>query len=164
MGEREKWLQEQEKKNGNKDQDEEDSQFFQMADRTLQRMSSKDDTLNIVEKVEDKIFKSPPAEFGPLQPLQNLGGGLRGSFLARGEASLDKIAQFNKVKDDKVGTGAKGRNFVFAAISPPKGGGVDEDDESPGGKRGKVKPPPAKKIKKSRTLDENSKGTIFNLL
>merc|ERR1719369_1254606 len=33
-----------EKKNGNKDQDEEDSQFFQMADRTLQRMSSKDDT------------------------------------------------------------------------------------------------------------------------
>lgn len=35
-----------------------------------------------------------------------------------GEASLDKIAQFNKVKDDRVVTGAKGRNFVFAAISP----------------------------------------------
>jgi len=165
--EREKWLKEQEKKNGNNgDQHEEDSQFFQLADRTLQRMSSKDETLNTEgEKAEkEKIFKSPPAKFGPLQPLQNLGGGLRGSFLARGEASLDKIAQFNKVKDDKVGTGAKGRNFVFAAISPPKGGGADEDDESPGGKRGKVKPPPAKKIKKSRTLDENSKGTIFNLL
>jgi len=164
--EREKWLQEQEKKNGNKDQDEEDSQFFQMADRTLQRMSSKDETLNLVEKVEkDKIFKSPPAKFGPLQPLHNLGGGLRGSFLARGEESLDKIAQFNKVKEDRVGTGAKGRNFVFAAISPPKqGAGGQEEEESPGGKKGKVKAPPAKKMKRSRTLDENSKGTIFNLL
>ena len=86
---------------------------------------------------------------------------MRGSFLARGEASLDKIAQFNKVKDDRVGTGAKGRNFVFAAISPPKQGGGEEEN-SPGGKKGK--PPPAKKVKRCRTLDENSKGTIFNLL
>jgi len=163
--EREKWLQDQEQKNGNKEgQDEEDSQFFQLADRTLQRMSSKDETLNLSENAEkEKIFKSPPAKFGPLQPLQNLGGGLRGSFLARGEASLDKIAQFNKVKDDRVGTGAKGRNFVFAAISPSKQGGGEEED-SPGGKKGKGKPPPAKKVKRCRTLDENSKGTIFNLL
>ena len=83
---------------------------------------------------------------------------MRGSFLARGDASLDKIAQFNKVKDDRVGSGAKGRNFVFAAISPPK----QTDDSSPGEK--KVKPPPSKKARRCRTLDENSKGTIFNLL
>lgn len=161
--EREKWLQEQEK-NGNSDvQDAEDSQFFQLADRTLQRMSSKDETANHSESLEkEKIFKSPPAKFGPLQPLQNLGGGLRGSFLARGDASLDKIAQFNKVKDDRVGAGAKGRNFVFAAISPPKQG--QEEEDSPGGKKGKTKQPPAKKMKRCRTLDENSKGTIFNLL
>jgi len=161
--EREKWIQDQEKKQGNT-QDEEDSQFFQLADRTLQRMSSKDETVNSSELLEkEKIFKSPPAKFGPLQPLQNLGGGLRGSFLARGEASLDKIAQFNKVKDDRVGAGAKGRNFVFAAVSPPKQAG-DGGDDSPVGKKGKVKPPPAKKVKRCRTLDENSKGTIFNLL
>ena len=180
--EREKWLKEQEKKQGGKDdQEEEDSQFFQLADRTLQRMSSKDDSINNSEVVEkEKIFKSPPAKFGPLQPLQNLvslktikkcflhnfflqGGGLRGSFLARGDASLDKIAQFNKVKEDRVGAGAKGRNFVFAAVSPPKHVGGEEDD-SPVGKKGKAKPPPAKKVKRCRTLDENSKGTIFNLL
>jgi len=163
--EREKWLKEQEKKQGGKDdQEEEDSQFFQLADRTLQRMSSKDDSINNSEVVEkEKIFKSPPAIFGPLQPLQNLGGGLRGSFLARGDASLDKIAQFNKVKEDRVGAGAKGRNFVFAAVSPPKHVGGEEDD-SPVGKKGKAKPPPAKKVKRCRTLDENSKGTIFNLL
>jgi len=163
--EREKWIQDQEKKQGNTGgQDEEDSQFFQLADRTLQRMSSKDESVNSSELLEkEKIFKSPPAKFGPLQPLQNLGGGLRGSFLARGEASLDKIAQFNKVKDDRVGVGAKGRNFVFAAVSPPKQAG-DGGDDSPVGKKGKVKPPPAKKVKRCRTLDENSKGTIFNLL
>eukprot|EP00092_Neocalanus_flemingeri_P025361 GFUD01027496.1.p2 GENE.GFUD01027496.1~~GFUD01027496.1.p2 ORF type:complete len:666 (+),score=296.11 GFUD01027496.1:2168-4165(+) len=163
--EREKWLQDHELKKGNNvGQDEEDSQFFQLADRTLQRMSSKDETINSNELLEkEKVFKSPPAKFGPLQPLQNLGGGLRGSFLARGEASLDKIAQFNKVKEDRVGAGAKGRNFVFAAVSPPKPK-VEDCDDSPAGKKGKAKPPPPKKIKRCRTLDENSKGTIFNLL
>ena len=70
--EREKWIQEQEKKNGD-GQEAEDSQFFQLADRTLQRMSSKDETANLSESLEkEKIFKSPPAKFGPLQPLQNL--------------------------------------------------------------------------------------------
>merc|ERR1719300_798217 len=71
----------------------------------------------------EKIFKSPQTKFGPLKPLQNMGKGLRGSFLSRGDDSLDKIAQFNKVKDDRVGSGAKGRNFVFAALSPPKASG-----------------------------------------
>ena len=93
--------------------------------------------------------------------ISGQGGGMRGSFLARGDASLDKIAQFNKVKDDRVGSGAKGRNFVFAAISPPKQTTM-EDDSSPGEK--KVKQPPTKKARRCRTLDENSKGTIFNLL
>ena len=37
------------------------------------------------------------------------GGGrtIRGSFIARGEKSLDKIAQFHKQKDDRVGSGVK---------------------------------------------------------
>ena len=86
---------------------------------------------------------------------------VRGSFIARGEKSLDKIAQFNKVKDDRVGSGVKGHNFVFAPVSPPK----DVDQEEGAKRRPKAKQgPPAKKQKVNRTLDENAKGTIFNLL
>ena len=64
--EREKWLKEQEGKEG-EEQEEEDSQFFQLADRTLQRMSSKDGQ----SPAQEKVFKSPLAKVqgGPLQPL-----------------------------------------------------------------------------------------------
>ena len=81
---------------------------------------------------------------------------MRGSFIARGEASLGKIAQFNKVKEDAVGTGAKGNNFVFAPVSPTKEVQQTETKSK--------QQPPAKKQRVSRTLHENSKGTIFNLL
>merc|ERR1719234_2352861 len=57
--EREKWLKDQEKKNGNDgNQHEEDSQFFQLADRTLQRMSSKEESLNTDgdKTKKEKIF------------------------------------------------------------------------------------------------------------
>jgi len=158
--EREKWIQEQTKENVG--EEEVDSQFFKLADRTLQRMTSKEE-----EKVgpeQEKVFKSPHAKAGPLQPLQP--GGLRGSFLARGAGALDKIASFNKVKEEKSGRGAKGRNFVFTAISPSKGE-AEEQEEEQSEKKGKKtsSKPVAKRAKMCRTLDQsNSKGTIFNLL
>ena len=88
--EKEKWMQEFEKKQSRKrgyEEEEEDvageiendSQFFQMAEKTLMRMTSKDDTVvnspsetESVAKVPVKDFKSPHSKFGPLQPLQNM--------------------------------------------------------------------------------------------
>ena len=87
--EKEKWMQEFEKKQSRKrgyeEEDlageEDDSQFFRMADKTLMRMTSKDDTganspgvSESVAKlpVQEKVFKSPLSKFGPLQPLQNM--------------------------------------------------------------------------------------------
>ena len=88
--EKEKWMQEFEKKQSRKrgyeDDDEDvgegdddkDSQFFKLADKTLMRMTSKDDSAvnspietESVAKVPAKEFKSPHTKFGPLQPLQN---------------------------------------------------------------------------------------------
>ena len=86
--EKEKWMQEWEKKQSRKrgyeeeeDVGEDDSQFFKMADRTLQRMTSKDDSLQspgdpqpdtVKLAAKEKVFKSPNSKFGPLQPLQNM--------------------------------------------------------------------------------------------
>ena len=66
-----------------------------------------------------------------------------------------------------MGSGAKGHNFVFARVSPTKEAEVSTEPEV--GEKVKQKPqrsrqPPAKKPRVSRTLDENAKGTIFNLL
>ena len=92
--EKEKWMQEFEKKQSRKrgyeedeedvgeGEDDKDSQFFKLADTTLMRMTSKDDHLdrnqdddlssNVFKpKQNDKVFKSP-SKFGPLQPLQNM--------------------------------------------------------------------------------------------
>ena len=91
--EKEKWMQEFEKKQSRKrgyeDDDEDvgegdddkDSQFFKLADKTLMRMISKDDSADITDDAGDafkpkpqqdnKVFKSP-TKFGPLQPLQNM--------------------------------------------------------------------------------------------
>ena len=91
--EKEKWMQEFEKKQSRKrgyeDDDEDvgegdddkDSQFFKLADKTLMRMTSKDDSADITDDAGDafkpkpqqdnKVFKSP-TKFGPLQPLQNM--------------------------------------------------------------------------------------------
>jgi hypothetical protein len=163
--EKEKWLKEQETKGA--EDEEEDSQFFKMADATLQRMTSKEEEEQAgkADKVEGKVFKSPQGKnFGPLRPIQN--GPMRGSFLARDAASLDRLERFNKTKEEKVGAVAKGRNFVFATISPPKEKEVEVEEEKGGKGRkagGGSKAPAAKKPKINRNLDENSR-TIFNLL
>ena len=99
--EKEKWMQEWEKKQSRKrgyeeeeDVGEDDSQFFKMADRTLQRMTSKDDsslqspgdlqpdTAKLAAK--EKVFKSPNSKFGPLQPLQNMVSALYNCLCLRG--------------------------------------------------------------------------------
>ena len=148
-------------------EDHDESKFFALADRTLQRMTSKEEEASEAPPKE-KVFKSPLSKLGPLLPLQN--GALRGSFLARNADALDRLEKFNKHKEEKVGVGAKGRNFVFAAISPPKekevvqDGEVEEEKEK-GKKVAQSKGPMPKKQKLNRNLDENSRrGTIFNLL
>ena len=85
--EKEKWIQEFEKKQSRKrgyeedddvGGDDDDSQFFKLADKTLMRMTSKDDTINTSNDAAPdqnpvtKVFKSPHAKLGPLQPLQNM--------------------------------------------------------------------------------------------
>ena len=62
-----------------------------------------------------------------------------------------------------MGSSAKGHNFVFAPVSPPKEAAPATSEEA-GAKRPRPRQPPAKKPRVSRTLDENTKGTIFNLL
>merc|ERR1712088_813430 len=91
------------------------------------RMTSKEEREEEEEGPKEKVFKSPMAKLGPLLPLQN--GALRGSFLARDADALSRLEKFNKHKEEKVGVGAKGRNFVFAAISPPKEKEVVQDGE-----------------------------------
>merc|ERR1712241_1240599 len=84
--EKEKWMQEFEKKQSRKrgyedddDEGEDESQFFKIADKTLQRMTSKDDSPSVAvvdpkeKSAREKVFKSPGSKFGPLQPLQNMG-------------------------------------------------------------------------------------------
>ena len=168
--EKERWLKEQnlnlsgEGDGGESDQNE--SKFFALADRTLQRMTSKDEKEEEDAAPKEKVFKSPMAKHGPLLPLQN--GVMRGSFLARDADALSRLEKFNKHKEEKVGVGAKGRNFVFAAISPPKEKETLEDEEQEkekGRKTSHTKGPAPKKPKLNRNLDENSRrGTIFNLL
>jgi len=165
--EREKWIKEKmNEENQIENEEEKDSQFFKLADRTLERMSSKEEDLEESSvTVKEKVFKSPLAKASPLQSLQP--GGLKGSFLARGDECLGRLAQFNKVKDDVTGARAKaGRNFVFATISPSKKEAENEDcDVETKSERRGGKKPPAKKAKICRTLDEQAKaGTIFNLL
>ena len=99
--------------------------------------------------------------------INSQGKTVRGSFIARGEKSLDKIAQFNKTKEDRVGSGAKGSNFVFARVSPSKEEtevSVEPLAEEKVKRQLRSRQPPAKKPRVSRTLDENTEGTIFNLL
>ena len=44
---------------------------------------------------------------------------IRDSFIVRGEKSLEKIAQFNKLK--------AGSNIVFTRVSPTRGAEVNEE-------------------------------------
>ena len=168
--EKERWLKEQKANGGegggdDEEGDKDESKFFALADRTLQRMTSKEEKVEEEEGPKEKVFKSPMAKLGPLLPLQN--GAMRGSFLARDADALSRLEKFNKHKEEKVGVGAKGRNFVFAAISPPKEKEVvvEEEKEEKGKKAIHNKGPVPKKSKLNRNLDENSRrGTIFNLL
>ena len=92
----------------------------------------------------------------PAPPNSSRGGPMRGSFLARDAAGMDRLERFNKAKEEKVntefprkslitvhcsskdlcsnvffqvGVGAKGRNFVFATLSPPKHKEPEEEEE-----------------------------------
>ena len=69
----------------------------------------------------------------------------------------------------RTGTGAKkGRNFVFAALSPKKTVEQDPVDAAnppqPAAAKRKKVVPVAKKLKVDRTLQSNNKTSIFNLM
>merc|ERR1712113_1307195 len=93
--EKEKWMQEFEKKQSRKrgyeDDDEDvgegdddkDSQFFKLADKTLMRMTNKDDSADITDDAGDafkpkpqqdnKVFKSPTNfVFAPVSPAKDV--------------------------------------------------------------------------------------------
>ena len=54
-------------------EDENDGGFFKLADKTLMRMTSKEDSVNPEDvQKNSNVFKSPNAKFGPLQPLHNM--------------------------------------------------------------------------------------------
>ena len=102
---------------------------------------------------------------------------LKGSFLSRNVATLDKLAELTKTKNEAVvGSTAKkaGRsNFVFAAVSPQKsasnaGGGTESGETAQPAavtmKKAKSKPPAKKKAKTTRSIDENSMDTIFGFM
>lgn len=64
-----------------------------------------------------------------------------------------------------MGSGAKGSNFVFTRVSPSKETEAEVSVEPEVKQRPqRSRQPPAKKPRVSRTLDENTEGTIFNLL
>jgi len=175
--EREAWLIENQEKVQEEvlDKEEKDSQFFQVAEKVMTRMASREEkNTEEKEKEESNVFKSPKNKPGPLQPLQlSVNAKVRGSFLARGEKSLKILAEKNKLGGEtRTGSGAKStRNFVFARISP-----VKHEEPVPASpdekmtrmkipkKSQNVKPPPAKRVKLDRTLDPTKKGTLFNLL
>ena len=107
-------------------------------------------------------------------------GNQRGSFLTRNTATLDKLAAMTKTKtESRSGSGAKNTNkFVFAALSPSKG----QQSDIPVAEEGAGSPVEGKKQKRKsaasssealkakkvarvdRTLDENSRDTVFGHL
>lgn len=162
---REKWLEESDGKElVNED---EDSQFFNMASKAMKKLDSKAAKrgLSTSSLPKAKDFKSPKAKM----PLQLMSGNQRGSFLSRCSGSLEKLAEMTKGKSEShAGTTAKNtNNFVFAAISPSKtnvGKQETKANKSIRNKSSSKREPATKKVKIDRTLDENSDHTIFGLM
>ena len=96
-------------------------------------------------------------------------GNKRGSFLARDDSTLKKLAEMTKgTGASKSGSGPKNsKNFIFAILSPPKA--PEEEDVVATEKKEKRKKnaaknliePLSKKPKMDRSIDENSSNTIF---
>ena len=105
-------------------------------------------------------------------------GNKKGSFLSRNSAALDKLAELTKGKNDaRSGSGAKNTsNFVFAALSPGKAeAGGDKDSKAAAASEPKAvakrkraavanAAAAAKEAKKPRTIDENSRDSIFGFM
>jgi len=103
-------------------------------------------------------------------------GNKRGSFLARDSSTLEKLAEMTKgTSSTKAGSGPKhSKNFIFAALSPPKAAAEESSEASSTSsskeateKRKKssakksLSEPLNKKLKMDRSIDENSRDTIF---
>ena len=101
-------------------------------------------------------------------------GNKRGSFLSRDSSTLEKLAEMTKgTSSSKAGSGPKNsKNFIFAIVSPPKVA-AEESSESSSSMETKEKrkkssaakkslsEPLSKKLKMDRSIDENSRDTIF---
>ncbi|PSN36112.1 hypothetical protein C0J52_17195 [Blattella germanica] len=122
---------------------EDDSQIFKLGIAALKRMNSQEQAhASLKRSVSDP---SPDAK-RPYKLLTK-----RGSFLARGESALAKIAKIAEVSagGPVVGGPKNSRNFVFATISPKK----NPEQEKPVQVMKKrastfvATPPPAKKLR-----------------
>merc|ERR1711981_1374903 len=128
------------------DSDNDDSQFFNLATKALQKLNKSNVTLSnshtgsatlpsaggdtilaIANDISDhnsnaqKQFRSPKGR-APLQIVSSNPSSVRGSFLSRGSSILEKLAEMTKSSSEaRTGSGAKNtKNFVFALLSPEK--------------------------------------------
>jgi len=164
--EREKWV----KENKEKGVEGEENHMFRLQSNISVKATSIETKSKRVEEEEVTNSISVETRAGPLLPIAT-NRFQRSSFLARGESTLEKMASLTKKADDRTGTGAKkGRNFVFAALSPKKTVEQDPVDAAnppppqPAAAKRKKVVPVAKKLKVDRTLQSNNKTSIFNLM
>ena len=128
------------------DSDNDDSQFFNLATKALQKLNKSNVTISnshtgsatlpsaggdtilaIANDISDhnsnaqKQFRSPKGR-APLQIVSSNPSSVRGSFLSRGSSTLEKLAEMTKSSSEaRTGSGAKNtKNFVFALLSPEK--------------------------------------------
>nr|CAD7599882.1 unnamed protein product [Timema genevievae] len=176
--EREKFLKEQKAKAGTVEEEEsileEDSQLMKLgvaALRRIQTSHSQDMTRTkntVVRTMSEPIVPVSPDIKRPFQLLTK-----RGSFLARGETALARLAELSRGSAETNVSGPKNsRNFVFATISPVKEVGVQEADkvklllygmehwsENGGGKNGRGLPAAQRR---DREALQKNKGTGTN--
>ena len=149
--EREKWIQESSSTVQN---EEDNSQFFNLASKAMKKIEGK-------KKENNKVpFQQVPINKSITSSIQ------RGSFLSRDEKILDRLAEMTKgTENQKTGSGAKNtNNFVFAALSPGKQAKGEVPNERKRGAKTTNNKIPMKKAKINRTIDENSRDTIFGFM
>ncbi|XP_049785254.1 claspin isoform X2 [Schistocerca cancellata] len=171
--ERETFLMEQKEKAAAAGKDdiefiEDDSQLLKLGKAALERMRrslSQDmsESQSVPRRCSDNLEVSP----NPKQPFQLLTK--RGSFLARSESSLARIAQLTDgtSRTSTVITTKNSRNFVFATLSPEKAEQKEEVTVTQKVQKRKsngATPFLVKKLKMSEGKDRNSAKCLFDHL
>ncbi|XP_051159461.1 claspin-like [Leptopilina boulardi] len=137
--EKEKFLEKQ--NNDDIDDDFNDSEIFKCALRVRNTIVKNDNLISSEENVTVKKGKKPLApsiipsllEKSTLNKSPSMKLPIRGSFLARGDATLARIASIIDEKDKVIRAPLNGRRFVFEHISPSVKDAekIQEDESSP---------------------------------